>query len=687
MNRHVLLACTLGTALGPAWCSEPLLAAEENGGKRAAATLDPVVVSATRTGNMLSATAASVSVVTRDDYEERQAGSVSDVLGTLPNVDFGGGPRQAGEIPSIRGFTGKEITLTIDGARQNGAAGITSPLYLDPYFLAGTEVMRGAASSLYGSGGLGGAMVFRTLSARDLLAPGQAAGGDARAGYTSADRSPHYNGRAYGQYGPLDALAAFGYAESGPIRQGGGTLLSPNDGHTGSGLFKLGLEPTGRLRFELSHLSYQSGTLRPNNPEADSSLGTSSTVPVQNNRVSQAQTVLKGTLKDTEGRPELDITLYRTRLNLSADANPSLRALPVTANVTTTTGASLQHSIALPGQVVGQRITYGLDYYRDEQYASSAGAANPVIPNGAQKVYGAFVQDEIRLGEPWRLTPSLRADRYDTDVGARSAADSHLSPKLTLAWQPAARGKLYASFGEAYRAPSISESFQNLSGRHYLFNFAANPDLKPETARTLELGGSLQGRDLLAAGDSARLRASVFQSWIKDLIASTVIGTYARTAPFAGVGTITQYRNVSNATSRGAEVEGLYQSGGLSFGAAYSRVRTTDDGNGGYLYSPPDKVVLTLRQALPRWRTTLGWTSSLVAAQDYDSTLLRRRPGYGVHSLYASWTPPGVKDRLRLDVGIENLFDKRYFPYQSGNAVAYTADTGRNFKIALSASF
>jgi len=683
MKRPVLLACTLGTALGNA----PLLAAEESEATRKVATLDPVVVAATRTGNALSATSASVSVVTREDYEDRQAYSVSDVLGSLPNVDFGGGPRQSGEIPSIRGFTGKEITLTIDGARQNASAGITSPLYIDPYFLVNTEVVRGATSSLYGSGGLGGAMVFRTLSARDLLAPAQQAGADLRAGYASADLSPHYNGRVYGQYGPVDALVAFGYAESARIRQGGGTLLSPNDGHTGSGLVKLGVQPTDRLRFELSHLFYQNGTLRPNNPEADSSLGTPFSVPVQMNRVSQEQTVLKGTLKDADGLPEFDVTLYRARLNLSTERNPAFPMLPATANVTTTTGASLQHSIALPGQMVGQRITYGLDYYRDEQSASSSGAANPVIPNGAQKVYGAFLQDEIRLGEQWRLTPSLRADRYDTEVGASSSSDSHISPKLTLAWQPVPRANVYASFGEAYRAPSISESFQNLSGRNYLFNFAANPDLKPETARTLELGGSLKGSNLLLAGDSGRLRASVFQSWVKDLISSTVVGTYVRTAPFAGIGTITQYQNVSNATSRGAEIEGLYQLGGFSLGAAYSRVRTTDDSSGAYLYSPPDKVVLTLRQALPRWRSTLSWTSTLVAAQDYDSTVLRRRPGYGVHSLYASWFPPGVKDRLRVDFGVENLFDKRYFPYQSGNAVAYTADTGRNFKIALNASF
>ena len=684
MKRPLLLVCTLSTALGQV----NAFAADEEGA-RPTPVLDPVVVSATRSGNTLSQTSASVSVVTREEYEDRQAYDVGTVLRTLPNVDFGGGPRTAGEIPTIRGFSGKEITLMVDGARQNASNGISSPLYVDPYFLASTEVVRGSTSSLYGSGGLGGVMSFRTLSARDLLTKDEHAGADLRFGYASADLSPHYNGRAYGQYGPVDALVAFGYSESDRIRQGGGTYLTPNDGHTGTGLFKFGVQPTDRLRFELSHMLYQNGTFRPNNPEADSSLGTPASIPVQMNRISQEQTVFRTSLKDSDGLPEFDVTLYRTRLNLSNERNPAFPTLPVTSNVTTTTGASLQHSFLLPGQTIGQRITYGFDFYRDEQEAASANTPNPVIPNGSQKVFGAFVQDEIRLGDQWRLTPSLRADRYDTDVSGTgaSSSDSHVSPKITLTWQPVSHANLYTSFGEAYRAPSISEAFQSLSGTSFLFNFAANPNLKPETARTLELGGSVSGRGLLFEGDNARLRASLFQSWIKDLISSTVIGTYSRTAPFAGTGTVTQYQNVTDATSRGAEVEGNYGVGNLSLGLAYSRVRTTNDANGANLFSPPDKVVLSVRQALPRYRTTLSYIGTFVAAQDYDSTVLRQRPGYGLHSIYASWFPPGVKDRVRIDAGVENVFDKRYFPYQSGNAVARTAETGRNFKIALSAGF
>ncbi len=687
MTVRTVLACTITTAIGT---HTPAAGAQAAPFAPSAATLDPVVVSATRTENPLSSTPASISVVTREDFEDRQAYSVSDVLKTLPNVDFGGGPRPEGQIPGIRGFTGKEIIVLVDGARQNASPGIASPLYADPFFLRQAEVVRGSTSTLYGSGGIGGAMVFRTLTARDLLGPDEHAGADVRTAYASADRSPHYNARFYGQAGMVDAIAAFGYAETGRIRQGGGTTLRPNDGHAGSGLFKLGLQPGKRLRFDLSHQFYQAGSYRPNNPEADSSLGTPSSIPVQMNRINQEQTVLKAALAGEDGKPDLDVTLYHTRLSLSAERNALFPGLPATANVTDTTGASLQQSLRFGGQTIGQRVTYGIDYYRDHQSAASAGAANPVIPDGTQRVFGAFLQDEISLGKAWKLTPSLRGDRFETAVDTSASGQSsnhHVSPKLALSWQPVPQATLFASYGEAYRAPSISEAYQNLSGRNYLFNFAANPNLKPETARTLELGASFHRNAILAGNDSVRLRGSVYASRVKDLISSTVVGTYARSMPFSGTGTITQYQNVTDARSRGAEIEGLYRVGNLDLSAAYSRVRTTDDSTGAYLYSPPDKLVLGIRQALPQYRVALQWNSQFVAAQDYDSTLLRRRPGYAVHNLYMTWYPPAARHMLKVDFGIENLFDKRYFSYQSGNAIARVADVGRNAKIALTASF
>jgi hemoglobin/transferrin/lactoferrin receptor protein len=648
--------------------------------------LAEVVVSATRTANLLDQVAASVSVVNREDFEEAQASSVSQVLKVLPNVEFGGGPRVNGEIPSIRGYTGKSITLLVDGARQNNATtSLRSPLFIDPYFIGKAEVLRGSASSLYGPGGAGGAMAFSTISARDFLAPDEQVGGGIKFGHATGDRSSRVNARAYAQNDVVDALVAVGYQDWNNIRQGGGSHLNPNDGDAASGLFKVGLK-TSNFRYELSHLQYNSENLENNNPQADATLP--GAPAIQNVKTSQQQSVLKVTTLETSDWPVISATLYNTDLKVTADQGVNASTAPYTQMRTETNGASLQASLGLGGSsAVRQRLTAGVDYFEDHQSAISGKAPNPVIPDGRQEVMGVFLQDEISLGSSVSLTPSLRADRFDSSAShlGLSSSASHVSPKMVLAWQAVEGLTVYGSYGEAFRAPTINELYSFISGRNYFNNFRSNPDLKPEVDETLEIGGNLALRGLLSDRDRFKLRLSIFDARATDLISQTVVGTYSRSAPFAGTGTIFQSQNVAKAKRTGGELEASYGIGQWQYKLNYSRVRVTDSSNGSGLFSPPDKLSLQVRHQLPRQGITLSWTTTGVAAQDYDATVLRRRPGYATSDLFVSWTPSGQK--FRFDVGVGNIFDHRYAAYMSSAAYAYTYLEGRSLRTSFSMDF
>lgn len=648
--------------------------------------LAEVVVSATRTANPIDQVAASVSVISRDDIEEAQAGSVSQVLKKLPNVEFGGGPRVNGEIPTIRGYSGKSITLLIDGARQNSnTTTLRSPLYIDPYFIEKAEVLRGSTSSLYGPGGAGGAMVFTTISARDFLSGDQHFGGGVKTGYAAGDKSSHVNARIYAQNEILDGLLAVGYHDWNDIRQGGGSNLSPNDGNSRTALVKLGLN-TPQLRYELTHQEYKSDNLENNNPQADSSL--TGAPAVQQFHTAQQQTVLKASTLAGADWPALSASIYSNDLKITADRGANPATAPYTLMRTETTGASLQASINLSsGEAIRHRLTSGIDYYEDKQSAISGSNPNSVIPNGKQQVAGLFIQDEIALGASWRLTPSLRADHFETSAeqtGASTSA-SHVSPKVVLAWQPSEGLNIYGSYGEAFRTPSINELYWFISGTNYFNNFRPNPDLKPEIDETFEIGANFNRKGILAANDRVKLRVNAFDSTASDLINSTVVGTYARTAPFAGTGSIFQYQNVSKATRQGGELEASYAIGNWQYTLAYSRVRVTDNSNGKGLFSPPDKLSLEIRRQIPSLGLNLYWKTTQVEAQDYDATLLRRRPGYTTSDLFLSWTPNG--QRFRIDAGVSNLFDERYSTYQSSAAYANTYQEGRSLRVALSADF
>lgn len=647
--------------------------------------LAEVVISATRTPNLLAKVPASVSLVTQDDFEEAQAATVSQAMKKLPNVEFGGGPRASGEIPTIRGYSGKDITIMVDGARQNWLNNtLRSPLYLDPYFVERAEVLRGSASSLYGPGGNGGAMMFRTIAASDFLAPGKDFGASVKAGHTSADNGQHYNARAYASNGAFDGLVAAGHHEWGStLRQGGGTQLDPNDGEATSGLMKLGLN-AGGWRYELSHQEFSRDNRENSNPQADSALPGAAAVQMFHTR--QNQTVLKAATTGKADEPAIAASLYDVDLNITADRGTNPALAPYTKMRTETRGGSVQGSLPLGSGTVRQRLTAGIDYFRDEQASLSGSAPNSVIPDGSQDVTGVFVQDEIALNESWSLLPSLRYDRYESNPASTGTAksDSRVSPKVALSWQAADGLTLYGSYGEAFRAPTVNEMYFYFSGTTGYSNFRQNPNLRPQTDKTFEIGGNYTKRGLFSTDDRFKLRATAFDSRAQDLITNVVVGTYTRTAPMSGVGSIFQYQNVADATRRGLEIEGSYGAGPWALNAGYSQVRVTDDRDGSGLFSPPDKLSLQVRRQLPAGVSAV-WQSLGVAAQDYDATALRRRSGYAVHDLFFNWTPSGQK--FRIDAGVANLFDKRYLIYQSSNTSAFTYQEGRSVRISLSADF
>ncbi|MDD2700989.1 MAG: TonB-dependent hemoglobin/transferrin/lactoferrin family receptor [Sideroxydans sp.] len=655
------------------------------------ASMKEVVVSATRTPNKLDRVPASVSLVTADDFSEQQAATVADVMKKLPNVDFGGGPRADGQIPTIRGDQFNNIILLVDGARRSSArvGDLSTPLFVDPYYLSRAEVVRGPTST-YGSGGLGGAMVFSTLSARDMLKEGEAFGGGVRAGYSSGNLSRRTNARMYGASGTVDFLLAGGYQEYSEIRQPGGITLAPNNGHDSSALAKVGAQAGDAMRVELSHKAYNKTAWETNNPQV--AVG-----QVQMAHISQNETVLSFSRLNGLGEKATDVRIYDTLTKTQRDANttyqmPGGAALPYAYSEfkMQTAGLSAQDTIRIDTDASGRhRLTYGLDVYRDKlntlagtAAAPNTPAVNPVNPDGSEKVQGVFVQDEITLAV-WRIIPSLRYDGYTATPNSATLAsnsNSHVSPKLAIAWEGMQGTSLYGSYGQAFRAPTVWEMFQNSPNPGFR-RFAPNANLQPQTDTTLELGTRYENSRIYGNDDRLRLHAAIFQAKARNLIQSVTI---------AGVegafNSMLQYQNVANATKKGAELGGEYRIDAWKLNAGYSRIRITDDATGKNLFSPPDKLNAQVAYALPGTDMSVSWSATAVAAQDYDSTVLRQRSGYTVHDLFSTWQSPG--QAVRVDFGITNLFDRRYLSYQQTQAAAQTAyEMGRSYNLSVSGSF
>ena len=60
-----------------------------------------------------------VTVVDREALETLAPSAISDALRDVPGLDFAGGPRRTGELPTLRGLSGQNVLILLDGARQS----------------------------------------------------------------------------------------------------------------------------------------------------------------------------------------------------------------------------------------------------------------------------------------------------------------------------------------------------------------------------------------------------------------------------------------------------------------------------------------------------------------------------------------------------------------------------------------
>ena len=161
-----------------------------------------------------------VTVVDREALDTLAPASISDALRDVPGLDFAGGPRRTGQLPTIRGLSGQNVLILLDGARQSFPSAHDGRFFVDPELIGSAEVVRGPASALYGSGAVGGVLALESVDADDLLGEDEVWGGRARLGYQSVNEEALASFTAYTRQDGFDGLASFGIRQSGDIELG-----------------------------------------------------------------------------------------------------------------------------------------------------------------------------------------------------------------------------------------------------------------------------------------------------------------------------------------------------------------------------------------------------------------------------------------------------------------------------------
>ena len=145
---------SLRHALAAAFCLSPISLFAQT----SVPQLDTVVVTASRSPQILQEAMGDVTVIGREALQRAGADSVADILARQPGVQVNnnGGPQTATGV-MLRGANANQTLVLINGIRINSSIqGGVNWNTLDPAAIERIEILRGSASSLYGSDAIGG---------------------------------------------------------------------------------------------------------------------------------------------------------------------------------------------------------------------------------------------------------------------------------------------------------------------------------------------------------------------------------------------------------------------------------------------------------------------------------------------------------------------------------------------------
>ena len=659
-----------------------------------------------------------VTVVDREALDTLAPSSISDALRDVPGLDFAGGPRRTGQLPTIRGLSGQNVLILLDGARQSFTSAHDGRFFVDPELIGSAEVVRGPASALYGSGPVGGVLALESVDADDLLGEDEVWGGRARLGYQSVNEEALASFTAYTRQDGFDGLASFGIRQSGDIELGSDVDL-PSDDDIQTALLKGSYALTDALTIEGSWQRFTNTAIEPNNGQGTAGTG-DSILDREVEKDITTDTFRLGLDFNPEANDwiDLNVTAYQT----SSDVDEFDVTIPrTTVRDIETTGFSARNASRFTLGTAETTLTIGGDWFRDEQTGTDDQTDTGTrggVPNGESEFMGLFAQLEAVIETPagqFVVIPGIRYDEFESSssVAPRDDnSDNAVSPRIASSFAPAGAEwlRLFASYSEGFRAPSINELY--LTGLHFevphpvLFNpamgsfvfapnnFIPNPDLVPEQTETIEFGAGIDFNQVLVSSDRLQAKVSYYQTDTDQLINLSVNAAPDPTCfapPFfqpCTFGTSTS-SNVDTAELEGWEGELHYDTDRFFAIASYSTVEGTNLTNGADLGSlTPDRVAINLGLKVPEWNSRVG--ARVQHASDFEQrvpdgaggfTLQDERDGYMVVDLYTTWRPD-FAEGLRLDLGVDNIFDEDYERVFAG-----VSQPGRNFKITASWQF
>ncbi len=630
-----------------------------------------------------------VEVITRQQIEDSGYETVGEILKEVPGVvtrrgsESGSSSGAAGE--QIQGVGSRQTLVLLDGFPVINARGIKSGnINLDRQSTARLEqieVVKGAASALYGSDSIGGVINLITREPRKPL-----------------DGSVTISG---GSYGIFDTKGDVGFKKnhfsgfiSAERHKNNGFDLTPTTWDTtGAGFHRYDFFTKLKYQFSptLSVSSFadvkqgnilgrsigERGNQAENVDESNQSYGATASWNFNSRGLAQVRgyysrydEIVEQTLQNGTRVP---------------DENLFQRFGRIDANVSYVWGER-------------QLIQFGGEWATD-RYRGINRLRNDAGERADTKV--AWAQDKVNLTNWATLTLGLRFDDH-------SVFGSAYSPKIGLNIRAIERLNLRASWGRGFRAPDLGQLYFKFFNPTNLYQVIGNPNLRPEHSGSWQIGA-----EYASTKKTYRFGVNFFRNDVRNLIEAKNFGFVRSSAQVNGIFSslgltsgefnpvlnrlLFIYVNQANIYTQGIEADfDYFLPRNFAVSGAYTYLDARDKLTDKYLTErSKHQAFLKLGYDNPGIGLRANVRANL--AGRYETSTITNRgvtvpafvPTYTTVDIYAA---KSFKKRFEIFGLIGNAFNERdanvgRFDERNQPFLIYRNDVGRILKIGLKYSF
>lgn len=443
--------------------------------------LDEVVVTGTRTPKFLKDTPIQTRVINAKEIARLDATNVQDLLQQeLPGVEFTYAMNQQTHL-NFSGFGGQGVLFLVDGERLAGETmDDVDFTRLSMDYVERIEIVKGAASALYGSNATGGVINIITKKSQKPVTLNvnarYAKHNEQRYGGTFGLNGKHWNNMFTVNFNRMDNYDV--HSASNPVTRIISTVYGDKTIN-----FKDQLVWSSNKNF---HLSGRAGyffreTVRSaDQPERyrDFSGGLGMQWNISEHDDFQASYAFDQYDKsDYQRITKLDIRDYSNVQN-------SLRLL-------------YNHRFDR-----GDVLTIGSDFMHDYLY-------NTNLENETrnQNSWDLFGQYDWRISEQWEAVGAVRYDYFS------DGKESHVTPKLNVCYKPIYNLSIRAGYGMGFRAPTLKEKYYNFDMAG-IWIVEGNANLKSEVSHNFNLSAEY-------SKGHYNLTGSVYYNKVKNKLATS----------------------------------------------------------------------------------------------------------------------------------------------------------------------